>query len=81
MQYLGLSAFNERGNGFANDRQVDVAVMVISLRSVMPCSTLVSQLSMNLAVVSLTIDRLTLRLWVYRYDRLWHVVPWSDSFQ
>ena len=35
---------------------------------------------MNLSVVSLTIDKLTLRLWVYCYDRLWHAVPWSDSF-
>ena len=43
--------------------------------------TLVRQLSMNLAMVSLTIGRLTLRLWVYRYDRLRHAVPWSDSFQ
>ena len=38
MQYLGLTAFNESGNGFVNDRQDDIAVMVISLRSVMPCS-------------------------------------------
>ena len=41
MQYLGLTAFNELGNDFVNDRQVDIAVMVISLRSVMACSTLV----------------------------------------
>ena len=27
MQYLRLSAFNELGNGFVNDRQVDIAVM------------------------------------------------------
>ena len=27
MQYLGLTAFNELGNGFVNDRQVDFAVM------------------------------------------------------
>ena len=31
MQYLGLTEFNERGNGFVNDRQVDIAVMGISL--------------------------------------------------
>ena len=41
MQYLGLTGFNERGNGFVNDRQVDIEVMVISYRSVMACSTLV----------------------------------------
>ena len=100
MQYLGLTAFYERSNGFVNDRQVDIAVMsisfgyvyivtigyamqylgltafndiavmVISLRSVMACSTLVSQLLLNLAMVSLTIGRLRLRLWVNRYDRL-----------
>ena len=35
MQYLVMTAFNERGNGFVNDRQVDIAVMGISLRSVM----------------------------------------------
>ena len=33
MQYIGLAAFNEIGNGFVNDRQVVIAVMVISLRS------------------------------------------------
>ena len=27
MQYLGLTAFNERGNGFVNDRQVGTAVV------------------------------------------------------
>ena len=31
MQYLGLTAFNELGNGFFNDRQDDVAVIGISL--------------------------------------------------
>ena len=41
MQYLGLTPSNERGNGFLNGRQVDIAVMGISLRSVMTCSTLV----------------------------------------
>ena len=41
MQYLGLTAFNEYGNVFVNDRQADIAVMGISLRSVMACSTLV----------------------------------------
>ena len=41
MQYLGLTVFNELGNGFVNDRQVDIAVMCISLRSVMACSNLV----------------------------------------
>ena len=41
MQYLGLTAFNERGNGFVNDRQVDIAVMGISLRKVIACITLV----------------------------------------
>ena len=30
MQYLVLTAFNERGNGFVNDRPVDIAVMGIS---------------------------------------------------
>ena len=81
MQYLGLIAFNDLVNEFINDRQVDIAVMGISLRSVMACSTVVWRLSMNVAMVSLTIYRLTLRLWVYRYDWLWHAVPWSDSFQ
>ena len=81
MQYLGLRAFNERGNGFVNDKQVDIADMGISLLSVMTCSTLVCQLSMNFAMVSLTIGRLTLLLWVYCYDRLWYAVPWSDGFQ
>ena len=38
MQYLGLTAFNELGNGFVNDRQVDIAVMGISLRSLMAVS-------------------------------------------
>ena len=38
MQYLSLAAFNELGNGFVNDWQVDIAVMCISLRSVMTCS-------------------------------------------
>ena len=32
-------------------------------------------------MVSSTIGRLTLRLWVYRYDRLWHAVLWYESFQ
>ena len=41
MQYLGLTAFNELGNGFVNDRLADTAVMGISLRSVMACSNLV----------------------------------------
>ena len=41
MQYLGLTDFNERGNGFVKDRQVDIAVMGLSLRSAMACSTLV----------------------------------------
>ena len=68
-------------NGSVNDRQVDIAVMGITLRSVIACSILVWRLSTNLVMVSLTIGRLTLRLWVYRYDRLWHAVPWSDSFQ
>ena len=81
MQYLVLPDFKERGNGFFNERQVDIAVVGISLRSVMACSTFVWQLLSNVAMVSLTIDRLTLRLWVYRYDSLWHAVPWSDSFQ
>ena len=40
-QYLGLSEFNERGNGLLNDMEVDIAVMVTSLRSVMECSNLV----------------------------------------
>ena len=31
MQYLVLTAFNERGNGFVNDRQVYIAVMGILL--------------------------------------------------
>ena len=35
MQYLGLAAFNELGNGFVNDRQDYIAVMGILLRSVM----------------------------------------------
>ena len=70
MQYLGLAAFNELGNGFVNDRQVDIAVMCISLRSVMACFTLVWRLPMNLAMVSLTLGTLTLRLWVYHYDQL-----------
>ena len=30
MQYLGLTAFSERGNGFVNDMVVDIAVMSIS---------------------------------------------------
>ena len=81
MQYLGLTAFNELSNGFVNDRQVDFAVMGISLRSVMACSNLVWGLSTNLSTVSLTIGRLTLRLSLYRYDRLCHAVPWSGGFQ
>ena len=39
MQYLGLTPFSERGNGFVNGRQVDIAVMCISLPSVNACST------------------------------------------
>ena len=39
MQCLILTAFNERCSGFVNDRQVDIAVMGISLRSVMACIT------------------------------------------
>ena len=70
MQYLGLTDFNERGNGFVNGRQVNIAVMGIWLRSVMACSNMVWRHSMNLAMVSLTMGRLTLRLWVHRYDRL-----------
>ena len=70
MQYLVLTAFNELGNGFDNDRQVEISVIGISLLSVMACNTLVCELSMNVAMVSLTIGRLILRLWVYRYDRL-----------
>ena len=65
---MGLSlihiSFNELGNGSVNDRQVDIAVVGISLRSVMACSTLVSQLSMIIAMVSLKIGILILRLWV-----------------
>ena len=38
MQYIGLTAFCELGNGFVNDRQVGVAVMGISFRSVMAVS-------------------------------------------
>ena len=30
MQYLGLTAFNDLGHVFVNDRQVDIAVMGIS---------------------------------------------------
>ena len=41
IKYLGLTAFNELVNGFVNDRQVDIAVMGISLRSVMAFSNLV----------------------------------------
>ena len=41
MKYLGLTAFNELDNGFVNDMQVDIAVMGISLRSAMACSTIV----------------------------------------
>ena len=81
MQDLGLTAFSELGNGFFNDRQVEIAVMGISLRLVMTCSILVLHISMNVAMASLTIGRLTLRLWVYRYDRLCHAVPWSGGFQ
>ena len=81
MHYLGLAAFNELCNGFVVDRKVGNAVMGISLRSVMACSTLVCQLLMNGVIVSLTIGRLSLRLWVYRYDPLWHSVPWSGGFQ
>ena len=79
---IGLSLIHiyQRCNVFVNDRQVDISVMGISLRSVMACFTLVWRLAMNLATVSLTIGRLTLRLWVYRYDRLWHAVPWSGGF-
>ena len=33
-------AFNELGYDFVNDRNVDITVMVISLQSVMSCSTL-----------------------------------------
>ena len=31
MLYLGLTASNERGNGFINDRHVGIAVMGISV--------------------------------------------------
>ena len=41
MQYLGLTAFNELGNGFVNDRQVDIAVMFIPFLSVMACNNFV----------------------------------------
>ena len=81
MQYLGLTDFNELGNGFVNDKQDDITDMGILLLSVMACNTLVCQLSMNVAMVSLTLVRLTMRLWVYRYDRLCRAVPWSVSFQ
>ena len=77
---LGLAAFNELANGFVNDRQVYIAVMGILLRSVMACFTLVWRLSMNMAMVSLTICRLILGLWVYRYDQLCHAVPWAVSY-
>ena len=66
MQYLGVTGFNKRVNRFVKDRQVDIAVMGISLRSVMSCSTLVWRLSMKMAMVSITIGRLTLLLWLYR---------------
>ena len=79
MHKHGLEAFNELVNGIFNDRHVDIAVMGMSLRSVMACSTLVWRLPVNLAMVSLTIGRLQLRLWVYRYDQLWLAIPWSDS--
>ena len=59
MLYLGLAASNEFGNVFVNDMQDDIAVMCISLRSVMALSL----------------------IHIYRYDRLWHVVPCSDSIQ
>ena len=81
MQFLGLKDFNERGNGFVNDRQVDIAVIGISFRSFRTCSNLVWQLSMNMAMVSLKLGWSLLRLWVYRYDRLWHAVLRSDRFQ
>ena len=42
--------FNERGNGFVNDKQGDIADMGISLRSVMTCSTLVCQNSMKMCI-------------------------------
>ena len=29
MQYLGLTDFNERGNGFVNDRPVDLSLIHI----------------------------------------------------
>ena len=76
MQYLSLIHIC-----FVNDRQVNIAIMFITSQSDMACSTLVCQLSMNMAMVSLTIGKLILRLWVCRYDRLWHAVPWSVSFQ
>ena len=41
MKELGLTAFNEFGNGFVNDRLVDIAVMGILLRSLMSCSIFV----------------------------------------
>ena len=41
MKYIGVTVFNERGSGFVNDREVDIAVMGISLRSDMTCSNLV----------------------------------------
>ena len=44
MQYLGLTAFNERGNGFVNDRQVDIAVMGISVSYTHLANTVVSTL-------------------------------------
>ena len=81
MQYIGLTVFHERGNGNINDRQVDIAFMGISFRSVRAWCTLFRQISTNVAMVSLTIRRLTLRLWVSRYDRLWHDVLWSGGIK
>ena len=66
MQYLGLTAFNELGNGFVNDRHVVIVVMGNRYDRLWH------------AVQMCIRDR---RLWVYRYERLWHAVPWSDSFQ
>ena len=41
VQYLGLTAFNELGNGFVNVRQVYIAVKGTTLRSCMTGSNLV----------------------------------------
>ena len=69
------------GNGFVNDRSVDIAVYGYIVTIGYSMQDLGLTAFNEIGVVLLTIGRLILRLWLYRYDRLWHAVPWSDNLQ